>query len=556
MKQYIICLTLGFFLQLGPQSYSQSDATSVVNCNLSEDTTSQETAPIRPSIKSDPIPYPTDPNYPINHPQNPNNTNSDNGDGAGSGSTQEEGPERLITFVHGLQGSDDSWATAATALESKYKFVQERPEYDQPSWQIAEDELFEDCKEGTFYDVTSNNLNPTKSFAIGHSLGGLMSRRMQQKMAEENVPDNENSFHGVITIGSPLAGSELGNKVHEIEDWLYDGIKALVNAYGNEILENSTNNLVEALIQSIADVSFDHPFETLEALLLQQSEISLYDDIYSDGFETIIAMFDPGILYEIRPQSAQIQNLQNFSNDLPSVCMYGIEDDPVLIRYLSSRIYSANAPAFADNNDQELVDQYQDLWEKLQMKEEFYFNQYLNYPDCNWFPNPFSCTSQSIMELFAHWDKNDLFVASQNFREARRWVGNINNSWKSFIGSIELQTTLEGYYCQCEEFENGAYNGMSQYIVNGQQECALYDSLPNQDCQFYQTPIYSYQMVEVSPSDGVVPVYSQTAYPNAGDFVDMIGSNHQQERNDTNLKKAMDDLFSGAKGIYFKTNPI
>ena len=55
------------------------------------------------------------------------------------------------------------------------------------------------------------------------------------------------------------------------------------------------------------------------------------------------------------------------------------------------------------------------------------------------------------------------------------------------------------------------------------------------------------------PSDGVVPADSQAAFPGVGATKEMIGSNHQSERNDENTKRRLNELWFGTHGQFFKT---
>lgn len=57
-------------------------------------------------------------------------------------------------------------------------------------------------------------------------------------------------------------------------------------------------------------------------------------------------------------------------------------------------------------------------------------------------------------------------------------------------------------------------------------------------------------------SDGVVLASSAMAYPGADVGPDnaLIGSNHQQMRNDSNLGAKLEELFAGDHGSYFETD--
>jgi hypothetical protein len=55
-------------------------------------------------------------------------------------------------------------------------------------------------------------------------------------------------------------------------------------------------------------------------------------------------------------------------------------------------------------------------------------------------------------------------------------------------------------------------------------------------------------------NDGVVTAASQTAYPNAVEYVKMKDTNHMQERNCDETKNALNLLFEGEYGDQFYLN--
>lgn len=75
-----------------------------------------------------------------------------------------------------------------------------------------------------------------------------------------------------------------------------------------------------------------------------------------------------------------------------------------------------------------------------------------------------------------------------------------------------------------------------------------YESLPDhEECY----PTYGLQTVSYD-SDGVVEEGSARDFPGATQ-VQLLGSNHQQMRNDENTRIALLDLFQGDHGSYFVT---
>ena len=139
------------------------------------------------------------------------------------------------------------------------------------------------------------------------------------------------------------------------------------------------------------------------------------------------------------------------------------------------------------------------------------------------------------------------------YNDAAHWLGQANMNWKRFIGARQDLMVPDGYYCEC--FVNlGGNNGYTytQSVVQDSTQCdaaamgALY-------CSY--TTKYKHVIID-EDSDGVVPVSSQTGYPGARIGLEMIETNHMQQRNCTQTKLRLMDLFEGFYGPEFQLDEI
>jgi hypothetical protein len=74
-------------------------------------------------------------------------------------------------------------------------------------------------------------------------------------------------------------------------------------------------------------------------------------------------------------------------------------------------------------------------------------------------------------------------------------------------------------------------------------------SLHNLICRssFKQWPAFRHEVI-TEESDGIVTVSSQTAYPGAEVGAKMINTNHMQERNHSETRKRLIELYTGEYG--------
>ena len=101
--------------------------------------------------------------------------------------------DRPTVFVHGLQGSANTWSAAANRLKAELAI---RPYVPNLPWA----EPFE-TQAGTLQSQFGSL--PASTIAIGHSNGGIVSRQWSK----------QHPLSGVVTVGSPQRGAPLANNV-------------------------------------------------------------------------------------------------------------------------------------------------------------------------------------------------------------------------------------------------------------------------------------------------------------------------------------------------------
>jgi len=116
-----------------------------------------------------------------------------------------------------------------------------------------------------------------------------------------------------------------------------------------------------------------------------------------------------------------------------------------------------------------------------------------------------------------------------------------------------MESTVEQSGCQCDTYSNGNLDYTQTYF--GVTDCDSYESggyAGWTECNPYYEVTFSSR-----PSDAFILQESAMNMPGANyEPREMIGSNHLQMRNDSEMGKAIDAIFrQGLNKEYFKTNP-
>ncbi len=133
---------------------------------------------------------------------------------------------RMLYWVHGLNGDGSSWDQAAAACEDK--IVDDFPPREvigyAPSYYESQPSIFTASWKFRQDLPISNELplgyDPTKSFVIAHSQGGIVSRYTDYYYTQ---PGNgfQRKFGGIVTFGTPNQGAQIVNNQVMVSDFLY-----------------------------------------------------------------------------------------------------------------------------------------------------------------------------------------------------------------------------------------------------------------------------------------------------------------------------------------------
>jgi pimeloyl-ACP methyl ester carboxylesterase len=438
----------------------------------------------------------------------------DNG-GGGGGSTSSG--NRQIVWLHGLEGSTNSWhhydeKTVAERQVGKTF----RPAYagygtndprNATTIPDGADKVMATLANNPLFNASPNNI------FIGHSMGGLVLRSIDKKRTEANL----NPYYGgFITFGTPNKGAKIADNIQVALDFLRDGVTKLKKG------PQSTPRISGALAAFSCIVSGDFPFHTNRCKsiidMLNEFEGSINGGL---GFAT-------GPSKDLGSNSPFIADLNSFSHTKPSIVVAGDEDGPTLWREASS-LDGDNAPSNLPLN------QVNDGVLGKAMEKLIGV-----YGDVTWY----------LDSWIGRRLTTDAGAKHAAWTEGKLWAQNAPTQWEFLNGSMVSGTRevtryglLPGLQSAFESWRNNCRS----------QSCTMADfirinSIPNGG---YTTYIDVVPAIYRSANDGLIPIASAHGLPNAAKIT-VQGVNHQEMMNHPEVTKAFDNkIYNKLNGDFF-----
>jgi hypothetical protein len=467
------------------------------------------------------------------------NTCSDgvkNGDekGIDCGGSCPECPQRNIVFVHGLGGTEFSWARME-ALHSKFNGG-----ITIPNWALTKT----DSKSITYaqtnlvtagviaageitqkmQEMRGNSIitAPNYDILIAHSQGGLVSREAHKAMVTSNqtIP-----FGGIITFGTPHGGAQIVNSIlaGHVSNWLASSCNRITEGPFQEGTNSNTIFTIASLLLNATEA---------KQKLCNQAISNLGPFIFDNSSAT------PAIKSDFAVNAVPLNTLNNFGNPgIEKISAYGIEEEPVFWRQVYSFTNDPNIENFFEANydDQIVNDAIVNLNKSINKVARYQFLM-----DYYWYSGAF-LSPPAVLQYIADKKSRDGWRKTQDFWE------NANNEYKTLIGGNVTNYGFNGE-CTLSYYDYGNLVGQGTTYTNTPEEC--YDiSYGSATSSTEGSPVYNSYNVAV-PSDALVTEESQKAFPGATTIL-MNKSNHQQMRNDSNTKDVLNRIYNGEFGIYW-----
>lgn len=234
---------------------------------------------------------------------------------------------RDVYWLHGFTGEPSNIDQYASKYASERQMVSKVPGY---------------ASEGSI-DAITNGLsesitNKPRNFAVGHSLGGIVSRNLE-------IEGDESEINGYITLHSPNQGANVTAAVRsgEAEEFLNNISRKVVRAL-NEI-EDHLGFWVD-VINVIADGT-NFVLGVFDWTIWFNGNRWGWDGIEQPNADDVLDGFDLGfdlltnsdyeqIVDDLTPDGEFMNRLNSYNSNLPSIEVHGFEEGPELLRLLCS----------------------------------------------------------------------------------------------------------------------------------------------------------------------------------------------------------------------------
>ena len=459
--------------------------------------------------------------------------------------------ERIIYWVHGLGGSASSWQRAAAITEyggsigyPARKVLCSRPTYSQNSNLMAA---------ALDLDLQLSSLNSTpdwdtvprnQHFIIAHSQGGLVSR-MLDTLYSDSI-NFRREFGGIVTFGTPHWGAKiLDNSDPRGKNMLSPFVKELCGALVQKELTDAALRIKNTFISNLI-VGSD---------LIPGISNGVCDAIEGTMFTLLFSNYSLPITQDYWDSTEVVKKINSHHTNTPVVVAYGVEEQPVFWRTLSSLVLedtTVSIPAFGFDDDSYLVDSANRTINRLWSKRE-HFRILIRRMDRR--IKIFARISPLTFVAYDYWDYRRRRGSARNSENAYNrlymWFVNANPQWERIIGSRESKFVREGYRCYCTDERNPS-NYIVNKLVNSTQECSN-NGNPFLMCYTQENWILNSTLEE---NDGIVLKHSAGSLPSAIGFMKMNKTNHIQMRFSSETRNVLIDLFdpNEIKYIYFNTS--
>ncbi|MBK9454092.1 MAG: hypothetical protein IPO24_00215 [Bacteroidetes bacterium] len=447
--------------------------------------------------------------------------------------------DRNVYFIHGLGGQGDedgtvgiSWSQASLWSEQEYYINSHRPDYADISLDFAAAELKSDLEGFGAPDV--------HSFLIAHSQGGIVSRRLDQYYVTGELGLEPRTFGGLVTFGSPHQGAMILNNRDDLVEWSGNSCEALS---AGPLVEEVESSFFLDLLLSSTDID---AFQTSVCNYLENGIVPfVFKDYYA------------GITESYKVGSEQINALNDFVPEIPYVCFYGEETEPILWHTLT-HVFPGHEPnntvtyglePFGAGGDNTLVEYADAMTNKYYTK--YYAYDYLAdmYSELVYGVDltTIFCYMSILCATSATNSMNECREISDAYKIGYDWFSEANKTWQGIIGAGSLVESSNTCYCM----DWGPLGDVNpdEYEVGPGEDCATEDV--DTDCTSWTSYIW-----EVKASDGVVLVESASECNGQVSGLitrSMPGSNHFAMRNDENIEIKLIELYDGLHGEYFST---
>ncbi|MDP3927592.1 MAG: hypothetical protein Q8R57_01080 [Bacteroidota bacterium] len=503
-----------------------------------------------------------------------------------------------IIWLHGLNGNTDSWNIAAHATQFGYAgiFPARKARSVRGSASSAPSHPVQFYSEtsgivGAARDLENevplyiNNTSKTQwDYIIAHSQGGIVAREWLRQM-DQSPATFKNYAHGLVTFGTPHTGAEIINNTrptlrNKLPAFFKEACVALGGAVVTPKINSNfltrflvSNNMKQVLTNATCGLSSD--------LIIPYALDNYFKSTTNDFF--VGAPFLEG--------TPTNQGLSQYELKVPVVQFFGIEQQPVMWRFMSSSLnighdyLDENQKIFGYDQDDQLQIKVQDMINEFDAKAiyedreaEFQRRLEIGYYASALF-NPLFLP----LAVLAGNKKNAAIENKHAYVKAKNWLADANEVYQiELLGDKKTQMVVEchlieeldcydpirnpkGFMPPVKLTMEQKYRGVGAFCT-GPSIADKYTNFefPGNDgtmwrgnCEGTQLFLSYLKLINVPlASDGVVLANSasnriKVKSGNTHAIRMMPETNHDQMKNSSFTKFALNDLYDGKLGDFF-----
>ncbi len=462
--------------------------------------------------------------------------------------------ERNISFIHGLGGSIASWSKQSKFTRDNYETSSFGVDYTSSTYEVNFDEVTLKINTDLYARLSSgvdqsfpNRCNQA-DFAIAHSQGGLAGRHLDRYWDLQNSTYGTRKIFGLVTFATPHSGANISLTKESHKEFVQQAVSTVILAPINEAAYDLTEKFGFLFGKSASDI-----LDNLDTLIKNQLAPLMLSSVHRPTLDEMI------------PDGPQMNAINNHQSRLRKVAFYGTEDAPECWKVMTNITDTAaeNYPlwgAQADHYFQDKMELVRDehiakiSTNKGKLKS---LEMQANAPVWGF-----------IRSIFGISKQIDVLQKNTNHREkAVTYLNNANTEWRYLIGSYHIDSfdvvtetkhkvtwrEKYGHLSKWYNQERGDFN-------NWWEAQAHYNNVKvfEKDNMQLSTYTVTHKTLKFFPSDGVVLVKSQKAFPGVGDRTDHLpGDNHFQIRNSEETERVLEKLYLGGNQGYddFFTTP-
>jgi hypothetical protein len=405
---------------------------------------------------------------------------------------------RNVYWIHGFSGDVTSLEPHDTYFKPLYQMTTYRPVVSTTNGiQGAAQEL-------TNPKLVRSDPNNRNIF-VAHSMGGVNSLWLHKLKGSSYVG-------GLVSMGSPYKGAYVANNILSgtLDGLVADGVK-----------KGSLGIRSEPLV-SVTWLTIALTVNTLNALFGTNTPTSLYDVMNLSANKILHNMLKdqvdltPATLNSLKVGGSDINAIQQYSSfTIPTISLYGTEDYPATLRFISSRL----------SRDREKPVDVVYIVDKLYQSCASFSAAHSDMATASLLTlNPIAYTLHRL--LAANW------AVSRDY-----WNGGIQAATDVLTGCYHTTTVTETYEVWVPDAN------CDNSIPYNSPEKQLYEPLCTEGS--WETTTRTRTVFINEPGDGLVPVTSPQAMPGCLKKVEMKHTNHEEMKYTSASQWYLNEIFAG-----------